>query len=55
MQKYSRYCYIVTQLDEEQLLGNRAKTYMGAVPKVLVKVICVANKKATCINGLELF
>ncbi len=55
VQNHVRDSYTVTQLDEEQLIVQRAKTYKGSVPKVLVKAIRVANKKATCINGLELF
>ena len=55
VQNHVKDSYTVTQLDEDQLIISRSKTYKGQVPKVLVKAIRVANKKATCITGLELF
>ena len=43
------------KLDEEEVVKSRMKIIKGSVPHVHVKAIRVANKKATTIQGLELF
>lgn len=48
-------CYMVSKLDEEELVKSRVKVHKGSVPHVIVKGIKVSNKKVTTIQGLELF
>jgi translation initiation factor 1 (eIF-1/SUI1) len=48
-------CYQVIQLDEEEVIKTRSKTFKGSVPKLLIKAQRVANKKVTIVTGLELW